>query len=170
MIKYIKAFQTNNINVPQTPSLELEKVPAFTRSKFDLDNYLPKYRKYRLPNKIWIINLSKNHDFYFLIFTKLRNKFKEFVTVAMQKRKKLLYWERWWPQIFFLEFKNIFKKSNRYQQVARFFISLTYQGRSHYFYQIHQVKGRKLKKIGKLLCSRLRKIIKIQSFRRKLRS
>ena len=87
MIKCIIASQTNNINVPQTPSLELEKVPAFTRSKFDLDNYLPKYRKYRLTNWIWIINLSKNHGFYFLIFTKLRDKFKEFVTVAMQKRK-----------------------------------------------------------------------------------
>ena len=35
--------------------------------------------------------LSKNHGFYFLIFTKHRNKFKEFVTVAMQKSKNLLY-------------------------------------------------------------------------------
>ena len=67
-----------------------------------------------------------------------------------------------------LEFKDIFIKSNRYQQVVRFF-SLPYQGRSHYLYHIHQVKGRKLTKIEKLLCSRM-KNIKIQSFRKKLRN
>ena len=121
MIKYIKASQTNNINILQTPSLELEKVPAFTRSKFDLDNYFPKYRKYRLKIRIWIINLSKNHGFYFLNFTKLRDKFKEFVTVAMQKRKNIFILRKMMNVDILLEFKDILKKSNRYQQVVRDF-------------------------------------------------
>ena len=62
-----------------------------------------------------------------------------------------------------LEFKDIFIKSNRCQQVVKFFISLAYQGRSNYLYQIYQVKGRKLTKIGKLLCSKMREIIKFRA-------
>ena len=87
----------------------------------------------------------------------------------MQKRKNIFILRKLMNADILLEFKDILKKSYRYQQVVRFF-SLAYQERSHYLYQIDQVKGGKLTKIGKLLCSRMRKIIKIQSFRRKLRS
>ena len=58
--KYIKESKTSNVNVPQTLGLDIEKILAFVRSKFDLDNYLPKFKKDRLLNRVWIINLRKS--------------------------------------------------------------------------------------------------------------
>ena len=58
--KYIKESKTSNVNVPQSLGLDIEKILEFVRSKFDLDNYLPKFKKDRLLNRVWIINLRKS--------------------------------------------------------------------------------------------------------------
>ena len=58
--KYIKESKTNNVNVPQNLGLDIEKILAFVRSKFDIDNYLPNFKKDRLLNRVWITKLRNS--------------------------------------------------------------------------------------------------------------
>ena len=53
-------------NVPTIKSLETEEIIKYAKTKFELDNYLPKYWILRLPNRPWLCTLSKLYISYSL--------------------------------------------------------------------------------------------------------
>ena len=59
----------------------------YARKKFNLADYLPKFR---MPYRPWVCNLSKDFHFQDLVFTKLGTDFKTWVDDKMKEREIFL--------------------------------------------------------------------------------
>ena len=64
------------MQVPQFKHLSTTEIMNYARKKFNQADYLPKYPKFRMPNRLWVCNLSKGFHFLDFVFTKLGVDFK----------------------------------------------------------------------------------------------
>ena len=63
--------------MPQIKQLTIEEIIKFAASHFDLDNYLPKYKKWRMPDISLAWNLGKINLLYHAVYSKLKETFSE---------------------------------------------------------------------------------------------
>ena len=132
------------MHVPQIKSLTIQTIIKFAAHHFDLDNYLLKYKKWRMPDRGWIWNLSKINMSYRVVYSKLKETFSEWIQNKMKEREKMIVMKKNFQVKVLPEFSDAILKSNRVScNLDHNFVSIVINGRSHLLIRL-SVKRRKL--------------------------
>ena len=100
------------MHVPQIKPLTIEEIIKFAASHFDIDNYLPKYIKWRMPDRNWVWNLGKIYLLNHAAYSKLKETFSECIQGKMREREKIIMKKNLQVKVI-PEFSNVILKSNR---------------------------------------------------------
>ena len=77
--KFLYSKDVNVIKLPQLKSLSIKDILVFTKKNTDIENYLPIYKYYKLPNIEWLWNVINSIGGVM---------FKKFIQNALDKREK----------------------------------------------------------------------------------
>ena len=94
---------------------------------------MPKYRKFRMPNRPWVCNISNSIQFLLIVYTKLGSDFKTLVDGVMKDREKFLIMKRSFDINVLPEFAEGFSKSNRVSSMpSQLICTIVVNGRSNF--------------------------------------
>ena len=117
----------------------------YARKKFNLADYLPKFR---MPNRPWVCNLSKDFHFQDLVFTKLGDDFKTWVDDKMKEREIFLINKHSFTINVLPEFAEGFTKSKRVPSKLHYLsLCIVAHGRSNFLLRNPPKKRPKLEEL-----------------------
>ena len=120
----------------------------YARKKFNLADYLSKYPKFRMPNRSWVCNLSKDFHFQDLVFTKLGADFKTWVDDKMKESEIFLINKHSFTINVLLEFAEGFAKSKRVSSKIHYLsLCIVVHGRSNFLLRNSPKKRPKLEEL-----------------------
>ena len=125
-------------------SLTIEKIMEFTSSKFELEEYLPKYRNNRFPDRDWFWKLGWGLlNILNIVNTIVGCPFNGWINSKFYHREKaIVNKKRFWLKIlpkFVEDFKKANHVSSKYFSIDTLLVA---HGRSHFLWDNHAIKER----------------------------